>query len=1005
MQTRKLLCGLAVSLLAFQRAVSAPQYIYDFNQFPAFPYNTAEYQKGGGGPFVGCGPTTGAMMLAYFQTIHSLTGLLVDPGVVLEVDLGLNTAWALHGGTYMKTGADGFGNVNFIKPGLENYAKDRGFELKVVIHVGPSYSDPNSADAAWLNAYGAYGEAWMNDAPFWIKNPNGTWKIDPDLFCDFVAVPLSAGIPIFLTIDTKAAGNGDHWVPLVGYDRTSKQYAFYNTYDTNLHWADIYYMNDPAGHKVNSISMVRTVQFIPSVQPDIAADFTALNFGAVEIGDNSVKYLTVSNTGAADLSVTQIDHSGPNASDFTIINTEPFTLMPGNARQIGVRFKPSGSGSRSATMVLYSNDPDESPLSIGLTGSGGNPSGGVQWQNAASPGAGGINCLAVQGTRVYTGTLAGGVLASTDGGYSWTPVNEGLTNLDVRMLVVSESKVYAGTWGDGIFVSADSGAHWNQIKNGMTNLFVTCLAIDPPGVSGYQRLLAGTWGGGVFLTTSHGQSWTELTSGMTETHVRSVLLFGSHLFAGTINGLFRSSDGQPWTTINNGLTNTGVISLLRRGPILFAGTDGGGVFYSDNGGDDWFYDFLNQDSRTVPDLASIDITLFAATWGAGVFRKSEDTASSDAMDGGLSELNVRCLALLSKGDGSGKWNLLAGTENGNIWSWPLEKTYPIVVDGEKDAFYNGLSGPEDGFLRLRSYAWNDNGQPASDDDLSARIWTAWDDKRFYLYEEVADNALSGNAVNVWEEDCIELKFDPQPTDTTVNSVWDTRMTALDDATQGVVAWDNLNNVSQDPQRQWFRKTIPGGYALELAVEWSAIQSAGETITPQAGTEFGMAINQHDNDGDARRKATVQWAAVLKDAVWNTPKYLGTVKLLTDHKMQFIPTNKMTGVTNPVPYDGSDYSRTGIAEAGARPATFALGQNYPNPFNPVTVIAYSLPAASEVRLSVVDIRGREVSVPVNGPQQAGVHHVIFNAGGLASGLYFYRLEAGPEVLIRKMIVSR
>jgi hypothetical protein len=207
------------------------------------------------------------------------------------------------------------------------------------------------------------------------------------------------------------------------------------------------------------------------------------------------------------------------------------------------------------------------------------------------------------------------------------------------------------------------------------------------------------------------------------------------------------------------------------------------------------------------------------------------------------------------------------------------------------------------------------------------------------------------------------------------------------------------------EKQWVRLRRPGGYILELAFRWPAVVSGTETVTPAAGTEFGMAINQHDNDG-AGRKATLQWAAVLKDAVWNTPKFMGTVKLLPDHKLQFIPTNKMTGVTNPVPYDGSDYSReTGVRQDGILPSTIALGQNYPNPFNPSTVISYFLPSPSEVRMSVIDILGREVAVPIHGTQQGGVHEVIFEAGKLASGIYFCRLEAGSTVLMRKMILSR
>jgi len=108
-----------------------------------------------------------------------------------------------------------------------------------------------------------------------------------------------------------------------------------------------------------------------------------------------------------------------------------------------------------------------------------------------------------------------------------------------------------------------------------------------------------------------------------------------------------------------------------------------------------------------------------------------------------------------------------------------------------------------------------------------------------------------------------------------------------------------------------------------------------------------------------------------------------------------------------PTKGSANNNSAVAEGGSvhRPAKIALFANYPNPFNPSTVISYSLPDAAEVRLAVVDVLGREVSIPVNGLQQAGLHRVTFDGRGLSSGMYFCRLKAGGTVLIRKMILNR
>lgn len=89
-----------------------------------------------------------------------------------------------------------------------------------------------------------------------------------------------------------------------------------------------------------------------------------------------------------------------------------------------------------------------------------------------------------------------------------------------------------------------------------------------------------------------------------------------------------------------------------------------------------------------------------------------------------------------------------------------------------------------------------------------------------------------------------------------------------------------------------------------------------------------------------------------------------------------------------------------------PREFALTQNYPNPFNPSTTIAYNLPRRAEVRLDIYNLLGQRVATLIDEEQSAGNHMVQWNAGGnLASGLYFYRLEAGGIRETRKMILMK
>jgi hypothetical protein len=89
----------------------------------------------------------------------------------------------------------------------------------------------------------------------------------------------------------------------------------------------------------------------------------------------------------------------------------------------------------------------------------------------------------------------------------------------------------------------------------------------------------------------------------------------------------------------------------------------------------------------------------------------------------------------------------------------------------------------------------------------------------------------------------------------------------------------------------------------------------------------------------------------------------------------------------------------------QPAAYKLAQNYPNPFNPATVIYYSIPERSKVTLKVFNLLGQEVATLVNQVQEQGSYPVRFEANNLASGLYFYKLEAGNVSLSRKMLLLK
>jgi hypothetical protein len=98
--------------------------------------------------------------------------------------------------------------------------------------------------------------------------------------------------------------------------------------------------------------------------------------------------------------------------------------------------------------------------------------------------------------------------------------------------------------------------------------------------------------------------------------------------------------------------------------------------------------------------------------------------------------------------------------------------------------------------------------------------------------------------------------------------------------------------------------------------------------------------------------------------------------------------------------------TAIGDGGTTtPLKYSLSQNYPNPFNPSTQIDYQIPNAGNVRLSIFNVIGQEVSVLVDEMQNAGSHVIEWNASSFPSGVYIYKLESGSYVSNRKMILLK
>jgi uncharacterized protein (TIGR03437 family) len=214
--------------------------------------------------------------------------------------------------------------------------------------------------------------------------------------------------------------------------------------------------------------------------------------------------------------------------------------------------------------------------------------GTLQWRPLAPIQGGSVLALLSAGGRVYAGTRYRGVFISTDNGTTWRQASNGLGDIAVYALAAVGSNVLAAT-ADGIFRTTDGGQSWVRVAAGGQT--VRSLLLDG------TNLYAGTATGSVLRSTNEGQTWNSRGNIPDQRRVQALAIFGGQLYAGTSRGVFYFNEGQGWMLSGSGLPISGtpnVQALAVADGQLFAGITGvfdlGAVapqIHSSRDGRDW----------------------------------------------------------------------------------------------------------------------------------------------------------------------------------------------------------------------------------------------------------------------------------------------------------------------------------------------------------------------------------------------------------------------------------
>jgi hypothetical protein len=587
-------------------------------------------------------------------------------------------------------------------------------------------------------------------------------------------------------------------------------------------------------------------------------------------------------------------------------------------------------------------------------------SNGVSWQPASSGLISSYDiAVAVSGFNLLTGMYANGMALSQNWGSNWIRNNQGLTDDSIRAIVVKGSNVFAGTNYAGAFRSTNNGFSWFQVNSGLPqNTGVNALARS--GGSIYAST-----GAQVYLSTNDGANWTLRSNGINSATIVCLGVRENYIYAGTFqSGIFRSTDyGMNWTQAS-GLTSNFIVSFLIKGSYVFAGSIGGGVFVSSDNGLSWAASNSGfpSGSMNVRALLKYAGYIIAGT-DSGIYISSNNGANWINKSTGLTATIVNSLTT----NGAA---IFAGISSQGVWKRPVWEIIPThTVSGQ--------------------IKYNDNNQPVNSGKVKA---LKYDEETENIY--VVDSAqiqtggfytlphVPMDSVFIMAYPNDELDFVP----TYYPSTIDWQQASL------IYPIENLNNINISVYRI---NNQPGQYHVSGTV----YKYANNSFTIDNAIIYAKSGNDFKNFGISVNPGTYS-VNYLSPGTYTLTCYrigynsAGTTVNITSSNLESVDfhlTNYLIGIDPGDPLV---------------PEAYSLSQNYPNPFNPVTRINYEIPKNSVVELTVYDILGREVAKLINNEfKKPGRYSVEFDGANLASGIYFYRIEAGDFIDSKKMVLIK
>jgi hypothetical protein len=278
-----------------------------------------------------------------------------------------------------------------------------------------------------------------------------------------------------------------------------------------------------------------------------------------------------------------------------------------------------------------------------------------------------------------------------------------------------------------------------------------------------------------------------------------------------------------------------------------------------------------------------------------------------------------------------------------------------------------------------------------DADLSVLSWVAVDANYLYVAFDITDDVVAGNVnTTSYQNDCPDLylglyNWHGAPHTSLRRGAqpdYHFRFAYNRVLLDGISGADSVVGLGSD--YYWDLK-FPSGYVVEFKISWADLAAVGgdNVFAPVEGMRIPIdyAINDNDANATNTREGILTYSIENEDFSWRDV-------FRWSHT-----------------WIGNLWNPVSVENEGQPVTDYALAQNYPNPFNPSTQIKFALKDAGFVTLKVYDVLGKEVATLVKGDYASGSYNVSFDASGLSSGIYFYRLETGAFVQTNKMMLLK